>query len=161
MILFCFCAAERPARRPARWTVGREVNGLLHVEIHSWRSARWRRDSCHSVNTSKSFQKLLHQSFSVSHFILFKPLSPRESVVFYLHFFTSALCVKGWLEGYNLEETWDPITDTNIQSLRAALSPPVSHIMVTVAGLCLLGTRHPACLSHWGSELQFLSYYEK
>lgn len=102
--------------------------------------------------------KSLNEPFSVSHFDLFGPLSPHESPVFYLHFFTSALCGKGWLEGYNLEETWDPITDTNIQSPHAALSPPVSHIMVTAAGLCLLGTRHPACLSHSGSQLQFLRY---
>lgn len=82
--------------------------------------------------------------------------------VFYLQFLSSALCVKGWLgselEGYNLEETWDPITDTNTQSPHAALSPPVSHMLATVAGLCLPGTRHPACLSHSGSDLQFLCY---
>lgn len=93
----------------------------------------------------------------MTHFDLFEPLSPHRSPVFYLHCFTPALCGKGWLEGYNLEETWDPITDTNIQSPHAALSPPVSHIMVTAAGLCLLGTRHPACLSHSGSQLQFLT----
>lgn len=61
---------------------------------------------------------------------------------------TSTLCVKDWLEGYNLEETWEPITDTNIQSPHAALSPPGSHIMVTAAGLCLPGTRRRAGLSH-------------
>lgn len=80
--------------------------------------------------------------------------------VFYLRFFFSALCFKGWLgtelEGYNLEETWDPITDTNTQSPHSALSPPVSHMLVTVAGLCLPGTRHPASLSHSGLELQLL-----
>lgn len=61
--------------------------------------------------------------------------------------FHSALCVKGWLEGYNLEETWDPITDTNIPSLHVALSPPLSHMLASAAGLCLPGTRQPACLS--------------
>lgn len=115
--------------------------------------------SCLSVNTSKSSQKLLHQSFSFSTFQ--RPLSPHEALVFYLHFFTSVLCVQGWFEGYNLEETWDPIIDTNIQSPHAALSPPVSHMLVTVAGLCLPGTRQPTCLSHSGSDLQFLSYFEK
>lgn len=72
--------------------------------------------------------------------------------LFYLHFLSSTVCVRGWLsaelEGYNLEETWDPITDTNTQSPHSALSPPVSHMLVTAAGLSLPGTRHPACLSH-------------
>lgn len=70
------------------------------------------------------------------------------------YFFLFLLCVKGWLgselQGYNLEETWDPVTDTNTRSLHAALSPPVSHMLVTAAGLCLPGTRRPACLSHSG-----------
>lgn len=70
---------------------------------------------------------------------------------------TATLCVKGWPEGYNLEETWEPITDTNIQSPHAALSPPGSHIMVTAAGLCLPGTRRRAGLSRCISPLHSTS----
>ncbi|CAB1419444.1 unnamed protein product [Pleuronectes platessa] len=83
--------AERPGHRSACWTARREINGLLHMEVHS---------------------------------------RVEE------------------LQGYNLEETWNPITDTNIQSLHSSPSPPVSHMLVTVAGLCLPGTRQPASLSH-------------
>lgn len=61
--------------------------------------------------------------------------------------FHSTMSVKSWLEGYNLRETWDPITDTNILSLQAALPPRVSHILASAAGLCLPGTRQPTCLS--------------
>lgn len=112
----------------------------IHAETHSWGSARWRRDGWTAAS--------IHIYTKV---VCFKLPSP-NALNFYLHFLSSTVCVRGWLgaelEGYNLEETWDPITDTNTQSPHSALPPPVSHMLVTAAGLSLPGTRHPACLSH-------------
>lgn len=70
---------------------------------------------------SLSVQVKTFSSFYIS-FRLFHLLSPlivclpMQLSVFYLFLFHS-LCVKSWfgteLEDYNLEETWDPITETN------------------------------------------------
>lgn len=105
-------------------------------------------DTGRTAAASLSIQVKALFYISPSHFPHFKgPLSPHESLVCYLQFFTLVLCVQGWFEGYNLEKTWDSITDTNIQSPHTALSPPVSHMLVTAAGFCLPGTRQPTCLS--------------
>lgn len=128
---------------------GREVSELLHVETHSW--SAWG-DTDGRATVALSVHELLPQSFHttlplVPILLLFNPLSPCWISWLLSALFHSAMSVKSWLEGYNLRETWDPITDTNILSLQAALSPLVSHILASAAGLCLPGTRQPTCLS--------------
>lgn len=126
---------------------GREVSELLHVETHSWPA--WGDTGGRATAALSAHERLLqssHTSLPLLHILLlFNPLSLWISWLLSA-LFHSALCVKGWLEGYNLEETWDPITDTNILSLQAALSPLLSHMLASAAGLCLPGTRQPACL---------------
>lgn len=145
--LFCFCPAVRPGHRSTCWTAGRKINGVPLTAEGQLTGRRDEQEAFTSLLLCFTFYLL--QSPSLSHC--------SHIHVFNLHFSFFSLFaqrVKGWLgatlETYNLEETWDPFTDTNTRSPHPALSPPASHMLVTVAGLCLPGTRHPACLSHSG-----------
>lgn len=140
---FCFVSARPSGLIADLYT---EAVGMGRA-IASWTLKHAAEGSARRLSVDKR-KKLFHQSFSVTHRIFITPLSPHEAFVLHRPHFTAALCAKGWLEGYNLEKTWDPITDTNTLSQHAALSPPLSHILVSAAGLCLPGTRQLTCLSH-------------
>lgn len=161
MSLFCFCPAKQPGCRSACRTGGWG---------NQWDSCTWRHTAEGQLaggGDGRAAASLSIRAKALNGFHLLSSLSHCLHMrLFHLYFFfSSTLCVKDWLgselQGCNLEETWDPITDTNTQSPHAApvtaSQPHAGHCGWTLSARhttpCLLITlggktcdRHPAWL---------------